>query len=876
MPKDLRRRPFSVPHLLILAAFLVGSDAASRGAEARPFLPDPVYGVGHNPRRLAVADFDGDGRTDVAVANAGNTGDLVTVSLLLNDGGGLFRAAGVVYSSAAAASSLVILLTGDVNLDGKADLVLETGGGTSWLAHVLLGQGNGAFTPVVPNLALPGRLALDDCNADGRLDLLVRSGSGGTSQLRVWTGAGNGTFTGLAPFAAPAGIDFGASPFAVGDLNGDHIADVVAMNTLLTASVVFKGSSTGTFTQGQSLATPTPQFVSAVADVSGDGIADFIVEVEPAGFELRAWRGHGDGTFDVTPFATLTLPQSITGLAVGDLNRDGTPDLATTTGDAFGGGTKSQIWIGGGGSFAPRAPFTTGLEAVQPVIGDFDGALGFDLAVAGGAGNDVLFVLARPGGTWVPATLPSPTGLASIVDEVVADFNGDGRSDVAILHSQPSFCDEPPCPWGEVEVRLALPGGGFNLTSTTATGNNPAGSLIAADLDLDGKLDLVNVDTVDVTGPTIDPGTLSLLRGHGDGTFDPVVTLPTVQWPQDVAAGDLDHDGDIDLAVVSSLNSNVTISLRGAGGAYTAQAPIAVGRAPVQVDLADVDGDLTSDLVITTRGNGAILGELAWLRGHGDATFDPRVVLFQALNPTGSTMGDLDGDGDVDFVVSVYGENFNPAAPGGEVVLLHQPGNTFTTSSQYQAGVQPNKPRLADLNGDGVLDVYVTMDGNELDVFPGVGNGTFLPAERFAGVGCGGYWAARLVGDGDLDLFGACLDFAVFENEADQNPDLRLTDNTHLSWGPISFIGAWDVIRGSTASLRSTGGNFSTAVQACLQNDGPLHTLDVAPNPPIGDAFFYLVRAVRPNGSGGSYDGEQPGQAAPRDASIAASPVDCP
>jgi len=876
MPKDLRRRHSSVPPFLILTALLVGGDAAGRGSEARPFLPDPVYGVGHNPRCLAVADFDGDGRPDVATPNGGSfgTSETVTVSLLLNDGGGLYRQGGVVYSSGVTATA-PILFAGDVNLDGKADLVLETGGGSSWLAHVLLGQGNGTFTPVAPNLALPGRLALDDCNADGKLDLLVRSGSGTTTQLRVWTGAGNGTFTGLAAFVAPAGIDFSLSPFAVGDLNGDHIADVVATNTLANASVVFKGSATGTFTQGQSIATSTPQLVSAVADASGDGVADFIVEVKPAGFELRAWRGHGDGTFDVSPFSTLTLPQSITGLAVGDLNRDGTPDLATTTGTSFSAGDKTQLWIGGGGTFAPRAPFPTGLEAVQPVIGDFDGTLGFDLAIAGGAGNSVIFVLARPGGTYVPASLPSPNGLAHIGVEVAADFNGDGRSDVAILHSQPIICGEPPCP-GEVEVRLALPGGGFNITSTSDTGFNPAGSLIAADLDLDGKLDIVEVDTVDPTGPTIDPGTLSLLRGHGDGTFDPVVTLPTVQWPQDVAAGDLDHDGDIDLAVVSSLNNTVTLYLRGAGGAYTAQAPITVGRAPVQVDLADVDGDLTPDLVITTRGNGAILGELAWLKGHGDATFDPRVILFQALNPGGSAMGDLDGDGDVDFVVSIQGENMNPDLPGGTVVLLHQPGNTFTTSSQYQGGMGTIGPSLADLNGDGVLDLLVTMDGNELDVFPGVGNGTFLPAERFAGVGCYGYWAARLVGDGDMDLFGSCLDFAVFENEADQNPDLRVNDNTHLSWSPISFIGGWDVIRGSAALLRSSGGNFGTAVQACLQNDGPFHTLDIAPNPLVGNAFFYLVRAVRPNGSGGSYDGEMPGQAAPRDASIAASPVDCP
>jgi hypothetical protein len=872
MPHPTGRRSRSVLLTFTGLTLLLGGETLRRGCEARPFLPAPVYDVGHNPQRLVAADFNGDGRTDLAVANAGNTGETVTVGLLIADGGGLYRPHGVVYSSGAAATSPV-LAGGDFNLDGKADLILETGFGTSFLAHVLLGQGNGTFTPV-PTLALPGPLAVDDCNADGRLDLLVRSGSGTSTQLRVWLGAGNGTFSALAAFPAPAGIDFSLLPFAVADLTGDRIADVVATNALRTASVVFRGTAGGTFIQGQTIATTSPALLSVLADAGGDGVADLLVRVTGTNTMLRAWRGHGDGTFDATPFWSSVVSPFLANVAVGDLNRDGSPDLATVTRD------ETQLWLGNGVSFTPGAPFSTGLEAVQALIADLDGTGGLDLAVAGAASNTATVVLARASGSYVPALLSPLDPIASVVDLLVADFNADGRDDVAALHREPPLCDEPPCPWGEVEVRLAQPAGGYAITSVSIV-DNITQRLHAADLDLDGKIDLFTVNLIDDgMDAIIDPGSLSLLRGHGDGTFDAAVAVPAGQWPNDAAAGDLDHDGDVDLVEADNYSSTVMVHLRSGAGTYAAQPPIVVGRAPIQVDLADVDGDATPDLVVTSRGkvSSGIPGEVSWLRGHGNGTFDPRVVLFQAENPAGLAAADLDGDGDVDFAVSNAGDEGgpNPADPGETIVLLHQGGATFTPSLPYRAGFIPGRPRLADLNGDGGLDLLVETQDHTLVVFPGLGAGLFGAAERFASLSCFGFRAGRLAGDGDTDLFGTCLNLATFENEADQNPDLRVIDNTHLAWNPISLVSAWDTIQGSLPLLRSTGGNFGAAVQACLQNNGALHAVDIAAVPPVGGGFFYLVRAVRPNGSPGSYDGEMPGQAAPRDASIQASAGACP
>jgi hypothetical protein len=182
---------------------------------------------------------------------------------------------------------------------------------------------------------------------------------------------------------------------------------------------------------------------------------------------------------------------------------------------------------------------------------------------------------------------------------------------------------------------------------------------------------------------------------------------------------------------------------------------------------------------------------------------------------------------------------------------------------------------VGDFNGDGTPDLMVEAD-ESVAVVPGVGASLFGTVERFAGLGGFAFRPGRLVGDGDLDLFGSCANLAVWENQADQNADLRFLDATRLNWNPPSFVSGFDAIQGSLPILRSTAGNFSNAVQACLQNDGSQHTLDTGAPPPVGTGYFYLVRAVRPNGSPGSYDGEMPGQKAPRDASIAASASACP
>jgi hypothetical protein len=843
---------------------------------ARPFLPTPSFEAGPGPARIVAGDFDGDGRGDLAVANGDNVDGNESVGLLLGTGGGLFRYAGAVFTSPV--GDAAALYGGDFNQDGKPDLLLEAGCCGSYRIHVLLGQGNGSFVPVPP-IGVVAPVLMADGNADGRPDLIVASGSGASSRLQVLLGALNGSFAPLAAFTAPAGVDFGKQPLAVGDLNGDRIADVVATNSTGTGTVVLRGAANGTYAVVQTLATGMPRLMAHLADLTGDGAADLVVETEvPDSILLKAYRGRGDGTFDATHYwqavagSSLSGTEWITDLTSGDLDGNGAQDLAAVSLAGV------QVFLGGGGWFTSWGTLAVGLKPTQALFGDFDGAGAHDIAVV--HADAVTLVLAASDGSYRPSALPQSDIGSAVPRIVTADFTGDGRVDVAALHAQVPPCDDDGlgCPWGEVEAWPALAQGGFGAPGFYPIGVAPV-DLRAVDLDRDGNLDLLAANQ----GESTISGSLSVLRGRGDGTFESEVRLPLALRPSAVTTGDFDRDGDTDLAVANFNDSTITVLLRTAAGGYVPQPSFSAGRLPIRIEAVDLDGDGVLDLAVADQGKqegATIPGDVCWFRGRGNGTFDPRVVLFNGMLRTSDlTVADLDADGDPDLVVTderTYSHELSNLQ-GGLFVLRNQGLGVFVPTS-YPAATFPLQVRAADFNGDGSVDLLTENGTEDLGLFPGLGDGTFGPAERFSVWGCRNFEPVRLGGDGDTDLLTSCGNVALIENEATPaNPALRFLDSLRLGWDPLDLVTGYDVIRGNLTLLRASGGNFGSTLLTCVQNDGPLHTVDVAaPIPPVGSGYFYLVRPIGWNGTPGSYDGENPGQAAPRDASIRSSPSACP
>jgi hypothetical protein len=196
------------------------------------------YGTGSNPSSVAVGDFNGDGKLDLAVANANSSGNgSGNVSVLLGNGDGTFQAA-VNYSAGTNPSSIAV---GDFNGDGKQDLAVANADifnfGVSGIS-ILLGNGDGTFKTAVNHGAEAGFLTVADLNGDGKLDLAATNGK----SVGILLGNGDGTFQPQVEYAA------GSSPssLAVGDFNGDGRLDIaVADRANSTVSVLLQPGLSG-------------------------------------------------------------------------------------------------------------------------------------------------------------------------------------------------------------------------------------------------------------------------------------------------------------------------------------------------------------------------------------------------------------------------------------------------------------------------------------------------------------------------------------------------------------------------------------------------------------------------------------------------------
>ncbi|MDB6034906.1 MAG: hypothetical protein JWM16_5244 [Verrucomicrobiales bacterium] len=375
---------------MTVCVLMAGWLATSPVATARPtFSGSAVYPAGgiHN-YGIAVGDFNGDGRPDLATVSVISH----EVFVFINRGGGNFDAA-VSFPSDNPARQLQAVAVGDMNGDGKLDLVAVDG--TLEAVVVFLGRGDGTFSEGrgFPCGSANNRyLALADFDEDGHLDVI--SVSGGTSVIpaaaSLLRGNGDGTLRPASTFLWPTSDpDAVGSGVAVADLNRDGHADVVIADAF-NPTIVFLGHGDGTFGPGLTIpADPGAWRALTIADLNRDGIPDIIgvapVRGSGSGYlpKVVAALGHGDGTFAAAVQFSLQY-NLLAGIAVADFDGGG-PDIAVTGYDG-----QVEILLGrgdgtfGDGSF--REPnetyFLGGPRADNLLAADLNGDGLPDLAVA--------------------------------------------------------------------------------------------------------------------------------------------------------------------------------------------------------------------------------------------------------------------------------------------------------------------------------------------------------------------------------------------------------------------------------------------------------------------------------------------------------------
>src|ERR1043165_6776506 len=346
--------------------------AAVTACGAESFSAATGFAAGTTPISVAVGDFNGDGRADLALTNQTTS----SVSVLLGDGMGGFLSA----NSFTVGADPLSVAVGDFNGDGHADLAVANRNSNT--ASVLLGDGTGGLGAArnFNTGTSPDGIVAADFNGDGKLDLVTSNA--GTNDISVLLGDGAGNF------GAATSFNIGDSPntVAAGDFNGDGNLDIVTANFSNNVSVLL-GAGTGGFGAGPPFAVGTLPVSVAVGDFDGDGNPD-IVTANRGTNNVSVLLGDGTGGFG--PAASFATENGPVAVAVGDINGDGKEDIVTANLFAR---NASVLNGDGAGNFGAPQSLPAGAAPQSVAASDFNGDGKPDLAVANNTTNNVAVLL---------------------------------------------------------------------------------------------------------------------------------------------------------------------------------------------------------------------------------------------------------------------------------------------------------------------------------------------------------------------------------------------------------------------------------------------------------------------------------------------------
>ncbi len=615
-------------------------------------LPGPIGGLPVEALVVQAADLDGDGDLDLVSANYGSD----SLAVFWQTAPGLFDPTPAPVGGPSTSGGPVCVQAADLDGDGDLDLV-----SANWLTDdltVFWGTGSGSFDPGPtvlsgPTVVDPSFVQATDLDGDGDLDLV--SANAVSNTLTVFWQIAPGKFD-TAPTTLGGTFEtFQPAYVEAEDLDGDGDLDLVCVSSGAFLLAVFWQTAPGSFdpiptTVGGPTTNFFPLWVQA-ADLDGDGDLDLVSaslgQSLPGG--LAVFWQTAPGTFDPTPITLSGLGNEIRGpffVEAADLDGDGDLDLvsANEVSDNL-----TVFWQTGPAAFDPTltvvgGPSTTAsARAVQAADLDGDGDL--DLVSANFDSHTLTVFWQTAPGSFDPIPKILGTGITNFRPFSVraADLDGDGDLDLVsgnyIIQTLTVFWQTAPGDFGPVPTSLGGPATTFQPSSVQA-----------ADLDLDGDLDLVSAN--------LGSQTLTVFWQTAPGLFDPAPTTvggpSTTLGARFVQAADLDGDGDLELVSANATGDNLTVFWQTATGLFDPSPTTLGGQAttdrPRSVQAADLDGDGDLDLVSANFDSQTLT--VFWQTAPG--RFDPAPISVgesaSTNNPNSIEAIDIDGDGDLDLV----------------------------------------------------------------------------------------------------------------------------------------------------------------------------------------------------------------------------------
>lgn len=693
---------------------------AKQGIDILPTFSESTNIINYTGRTVALADVNSDGNIDIIDGGSGSN------KIWGNDGAGLFTE--IIQSPVLGSSTTYSIEVGDVNGDGEIDFI--TGNSTANFVWLNDGGGTGTFTVTGQSLGSSSTrsIALGDLNGDGHLDI-VEGNFGQPNLVRLNDGTGNFDATGL----SLAETDYTFS-VALGDIDGDGDLDLVEGNygfgtNVVEGNRVRLNDGTGTFSSGVVLSNAAKTTSVALGDIDGDGDLD-LVEGN-SNTDNLLWLNDGSGSFTVTNQKLGdTDTQSI---ALGDI--DGDDDLDLLVGNEWEG---NNVYFNGGDSSGSNTGVFTDSEqslgityTTSLALGDIDGDGDLDMVESNLNTNKRIWLNSQKH-ISDSLMIPSPQALAKNNTLAIAlgDLDNDGDPDLV-----EGNIGEANLVWLNRNDSLGNSTGIF-IDSNQELGAGLTTSVLLADLDSDGDLDIIEAN--------YNEGNLVRIN-NGAGTFTSNKNLPGSEPTFSIAIGDVNGDDLLDI-VEGNYGVSNRVLLGDGTGSFTAITQTIGTYNTRSIKLADVDGDKDLDMI---EGNYRQPNRIWRNDGSGNFT-DTNQMLVDGTDDytTSIAMGDIDGDGDIDFVegtADLNGSNNKVWFNGGD----NSGSNTgvFTNPLSLQVATVAESVTysvaLADLNNDGKLDMVVGNNGTANLVrlntgkSPGVftGNGIsllFPPGDAFS------------------------------------------------------------------------------------------------------------------------------------------------
>ncbi len=551
----------------VLATFLDGTIAWYENAGNLDFRVHTIPSSVDEPVSVHAADLDGDGDMDVLSASSGDD----TIAWYENDGNGNFST----HTITTAADGARSVFAADIDGDGIMDVLSASANDDTiaWYRN----DGDANFTAHTITTAADGAWSVHavDLDADGDVDVLSASWNDDT--IAWYENDGNGNFT---IHTITSSADRATSVF-VADVNGDGHLDV--LSGAYSQITWYQNDGNQVFAAHEIPHSATGVRCVYAADVDGDGDTD-VLSASDAGEML--WWYENDGSEVFTPRYVFDTTERARAILAADVDGDGDADILAT----LSGG--SRVW----GEGKVNCYENNGNQGFTP----------YDIAT------------------------PAP----SVLSVFAADMDGDGDMDALSASLRNDRIT-----WYEND--------GQDFTAHTVTRSaNGAACVVAVDVDGDGDMDVLAASRLD--------DTIAWYENDGQEEFIPhvVTTSASADWPGSLLAADMDGDGDMDVVAANYYEDNVTWYENQGGEGFAAHVIISGMAEAICVYAADVDGDGDMDVLSASNGDDTV----AWYENNGSQGFTAHTISASADGTQSVCAADLDGDGDLDVVSNNFDE----------------------------------------------------------------------------------------------------------------------------------------------------------------------------------------------------------------------------